>query len=87
MANGFDFSASALVGHFASVELLAKLVDKGLISVEDAIDVLDGVLLQLEEWQSWFPEHREAFENARDFFSRSLEGYRTMLKGQSGSSL
>jgi hypothetical protein len=83
MPNNFDFSASALVGHFVSVTLLAKLVDRNVISVEDAIEVLDEVLLQLEEWQSSFPD-RESFEGARDFLSISLDGYRTMLKERRG---
>ena len=80
----FDFAASALVGHFLSATILTKLVDRNLISVEDAIDVLDDVLLQLEEWQSLFPpESQKTLENARDFLSRSLAGYRSILKGQS----
>jgi hypothetical protein len=81
MVNRNDFTDSALVGHFVSVTILAKLVDRRIISVADAVDVLDDVLLQLEEWQASFPpEYRLAVESARDFLSKSLDGYRAMLK-------
>jgi hypothetical protein len=60
---------AALIGQLVSVTLLAKLVDRGLISAADAIDVLDDALAQLEEWQGGyvklFPEYQQAFEFAR----------------------
>jgi len=71
---------SALLGHFITVRLLAKLVDNQVISPADAIDVLDDVLLQLEEWQVLFPDSLPSFESARTFLSESLTGYRAMLK-------
>jgi hypothetical protein len=81
--NDNDFTDFALVGHLVSVTILAKLVDKGIISSADAVDVLDDALLQLEEWQSSAPpEYLRGFEGARDFLSRSLDAYRTILKGQ-----
>jgi hypothetical protein len=81
-ANDYDFTDSALIGHLVSVTLLAKLVDRGLVSPDDAADVLDDCLLQLEEWQAAFPEYQRAFEIARDFLSKSLDGYRAMPKRQ-----
>jgi hypothetical protein len=75
---------AALTGQLVSVSLLAKLVDRGLISVADAIDVLDGALEQLEEWQGGyvqlFPEYQQAFEFARDFLLRSINSYRAIQK-------
>lgn len=66
--------------------ILAKLVDRGLISVSDAIDVLDDCLLQLEEWQSSFPgDSQQGFEFARDLLSGSLDSYRAMLRTPPGS--
>jgi len=77
---------AALIGHLVSVTLLAKLVDKGIISAADASDLLDDALLQLEEWQGGyqqlFPEYQQSFEFARDFLSKSLGNYRAMLKKQ-----
>lgn len=75
----FDFSDFSLIGCFVSVRLLAKLVDKGTISAAEAIDVIDDVLLQFEEWQALFPEQLPYFESARKFLSESLDGYRAML--------
>lgn len=82
MANDIEYFAdSALVGHLLSATILAKLVDRGVISVEDATDVLDETLLELEELQSLFPEHhRQIFEFARDYLSRQLAGYGTIRK-------
>jgi hypothetical protein len=80
----YDFTDAALAGHFTTIRLMAKLVDKGIISAADAIEVLDDVLLQLEEYQAPFPEYQQSFESARDAVSRSLDGYRSMLKQQPG---
>jgi hypothetical protein len=73
-----DFTDSALLGHLVSARLLAKLVDREVISPGDALDVLDDVLLQLEEWQALFPELSAYFESARKFLSESIAGYRAM---------
>lgn len=81
MASKWDFSDSGLVGHYVSLTLMSKLVDKGVISVEDAIDVLDDALFQMEKWQSYYPEHeRQYFELARSFLSAKLDAYRTIQK-------
>jgi hypothetical protein len=84
MADDLEYFADfALVGYLVSVETLAKLVDKGLISVDDAIAVLDDSLQQLEEWQSSFPEHhRRTFEFARDFLSGQIAVFGTIQKGK-----
>jgi hypothetical protein len=78
----YDFSDFALTGHFITVTLLTKLVDKRLISPADAIDLLDDVLLQLEEHQARFPDHQPYFASARVAVSESLDVYRAMLKAQ-----
>jgi hypothetical protein len=75
-----DFTDSALLGHFLSARMLAKLVDKDVISPADALDVLDDVLLQMEEWQALFPQRSPYFESARKFLSESIAGYQAMLK-------
>ena len=73
----FDWTDSAIIGHFITVRLLAKLVDKGIMS---PADVIDDVLLQFEEWQSLFPEQNPYFESARKFLEESIAGYQAMLK-------
>lgn len=79
------FADSALIGHLLSATILSKLVDRGVISCDDAISVLDETLLQIEEWQSLFPEqHRQIFEFARDYFSRQIAGYETIRKEPHG---
>ena len=76
-----DF-VKAVIGQLVSLTTLAKLVDKGIILPGDAADVLDDVLLQLEQWQGAFPDHHQSFELAREYVSKSLDGYRAMLKTQ-----
>jgi hypothetical protein len=75
---------AALIGQLVSVTMLAKLVDKGIITPADAVDLLDDALLQLEEWQGGYvrlvPQYQQGFEFARDFLSKSLDNYRAMLK-------
>jgi hypothetical protein len=44
------------------------------------VDVLDDVLSQLKQWQGVFPDHQQSFELAREYVSKSLDGYRAMLK-------
>jgi hypothetical protein len=78
----FDWTDSAIIGDFITVGLLAKLVDKGIMSPADALDVIDDVLLQFEEWQSLFPEQGPYFESARKFLEESITGYQAMLKKQ-----
>jgi len=46
----FDLSDSALVGHVVSVDLLSKLVEKEIISPDEACELLESSLLKLEEW-------------------------------------
>jgi len=76
-----NFAEAALVGQQVTLTLLAKLVDKGIISPADAADVLDEVLLELEEWQISFPQQQN-FEIARADLSKLIDGYRAMSKRQ-----
>jgi hypothetical protein len=78
--NDEDFSDFSLIGFIISTTVLAKLVDRGIISAADAADVLDDALLQLETWQGLFPGRQKCFEGARDFLSKSLAGYRSIPK-------
>jgi hypothetical protein len=80
MADDYADFVKAVIGQLVSLTTLAKLVDKGIISPADAVDVLDDVLLQLEQWQGAFPDHHQSFELAREYVSKSLDGYRAMLK-------
>ena len=82
MADDYADFVKAVIGQLVSLTTLAKLVDKGIISPADAVDVLDDVLLQLEQWQGAFPDHHQSFELAREYVSKSLDGYRAMLKTQ-----
>jgi hypothetical protein len=82
MADDYADFVKAVIGQLVSLTALAKLVDKGIISPADAVDVLDDVLLQLEQWQGAFPDHHQSFELAREYVSKSLDGYRAMLKTQ-----
>jgi hypothetical protein len=67
-----DFTDSALLGHVMSFALLATLTGKGIITRDDASEMLDTVLLMLEQMQSGFPEQQASFESARDFLSKAL---------------
>jgi hypothetical protein len=78
--------AGAWLGQLVSLTILAKLVDRQIISPADAADLLDDVLLQLEEMQASFPEDGTAFEFARDLLSTSQDNYRAMLRAQNDSS-
>ena len=82
MADDYADFVKAVIGQLVSLTTLAKLVDKGIILPADAVDVLDDVLLQLEQWQGAFPDHQQSFELAREYVSKSLDGYRAMLKTQ-----
>ena len=76
-----NFAEAALVGQQVTLTLLAKLVDKRIISLADAADVLDEVPLELEEWQTSFPQQQN-FEIARAYLSKLIDGYRAMSKRQ-----
>lgn len=78
--DSYNPTDSALIGHFFTVGLFAKLVDKGVISSADALEVLDEVLLQFEEWQELFPASRPHFESARKYLSELITGYQAKLK-------
>ena len=64
-----DFTSPGLIGFLISTSLLAKLVDAKLISPEDAAELADVALLQLEQRQSLFPDQEAAFEEARNFLT------------------
>ncbi len=76
----FDLSDSALVGHVVSVDLLSKLVEKEIISPDEACELLESSLLKLEEWQAKFPEDQIYFESARGFLSRLVAAIRAKMK-------
>jgi hypothetical protein len=78
--NDYDFHDSALIGHLVSVSLLAKLVERHLISPDDAADLIDEALLKLEEWQGHFPDHQPYFQTARDYLSECVAAYRSTPK-------
>jgi hypothetical protein len=82
MARDDNFAEAALVGQQVTLTLLAKLVDRGIISSADAADVLDEVLLELEEWQTSFPQLQQNFEISRTYLSELIDGYRAMSKRQ-----
>ncbi|HEV2098914.1 MAG TPA: hypothetical protein VGR45_08295 [Stellaceae bacterium] len=67
-----DFGDSALIGHLISFSLLTTLMRRGIISRQDASELLDETLLMLEQQQSGFPEHAAWFESARAFLGKAL---------------
>ena len=69
-----NFTDSALIGHLLSFTLITKLAGLGIISRDNAAEIFDDALLLLEEHQARFPENETAFETARDFLSKSLDG-------------
>ena len=72
----YSFTDAALVGMLISSSILALLVDRGIVLHADAVQLLDDALLQLEEFQSSFPEYEREFQSAREFLTKSLDGYR-----------
>jgi polyhydroxyalkanoate synthesis regulator phasin len=70
-----DFTSSALIGHLIASNLLAALVGKGVISAQDAAEMIDDALLKLETYQSSFPENEAAFSEARSFLDGLLQDY------------
>ena len=71
MADDYADFIKAIIGQLVALTTLAKLVDKSVISPADAVDVLDDVLLQLEEWQALFPDHQQSFQLAREASARA----------------
>lgn len=76
----YDLSDSALVGHVVSVDVLCKLVERNIISPDDACELLESSLLKLEEWQVRYPEAQPCFESARDFLSSLVDAARSKMK-------
>ena len=70
------FTSSALLGHAVSVNLAAKLVDRGIISASEMADVMDEALLYFESFQAAFPENQADFEEARRFLDGLVATYR-----------
>lgn len=76
----FGLFDSALVGHVVSIDLLCKLVEKDIISPDEACELLENSLLKLESWQSAFPDDRPYFESARDFLSELVVAVRSKMQ-------
>ena len=71
-----DFTSSALIGHLVVVNLIAKLVSRGVLSGAEVREIMDDALLLLETTQAGFPENEAAFVEARKF----LEEFRGILR-------
>lgn len=74
---GFDTPSEALAGYYLSVRVLFFLIDKKVISKMEAIEAIEGVLLNLETFQhkAGREERKEAFEGARAL----LESLRSVI--------
>ena len=70
-----EFTSAALIGHLVGCNLVAKLVDRGIISASDAVSVLDESVLQLDEYESSFPEYQKTVADARRFLIILLKEY------------
>jgi hypothetical protein len=75
-----DFTSSALIGHAVTMNLTAKLVERGVLTAADMHAVMDDALFLLERFQKDFPEHDAAFEEARQglepvarFYGRAID--------------
>ena len=70
-----EFTSAALIGHLVGCNLMAKLVDRGIMSAADAVSLLDEAILQLDEYESSFPEYQKSVEDARRFLTILLKEY------------
>jgi hypothetical protein len=68
--------AAAIIGQLLSINLLAKLIDKGLLNIGDAESAVDEALLMMEEAQGGLPDHRPGFEKARKTMGEFVEVFR-----------
>jgi hypothetical protein len=75
-----DFTSSALIGHVVVTNLVAKLVQRGILKLEDAVEIFDDGLLMLESYQKLFPENDAAFAEAR----AELDSYVELYSGRIG---
>lgn len=74
------YDLSSNIGHLIVMNLLTKLVQRGVLSDPDACEIFDDALVLLETHQSEFLEDEPAFEEARKF----LDQYARFYSGRSG---
>jgi hypothetical protein len=72
-----EFTSAALIGHLIGCNLLAKLVDRGVILAKDAASLVDESIIQLEEYESSFPENQKIVNDVRLFLTILLKEYHT----------
>ena len=78
-----SFAEAALAAQQVSLILLAKLVEKAVISPRDAAEVLETVRVTLEGYQLSFPvEYHPAFDDLCDHLSELITSYRAMRRRQ-----
>jgi hypothetical protein len=65
-----DFTSAALVGLAISVGILSKLADLGVFARDDAVEIVDHALYNLELTQSSHPSQKSAFEEGRSYLER-----------------
>jgi hypothetical protein len=70
------FASNGLFAMALLPHLIAKLVNRGVLSPSDVSDAADAALLQMEEWQGMFPERQDDFELARALLDKLVEDYR-----------
>jgi hypothetical protein len=81
-----NFADSALIGHTLGFSLLRKLISNGILTEQDATEVCDEALLQLEQFQSSFPQNRQSFERAREFLSEAVRAFQAKGETPPGTS-
>lgn len=64
-----------LLSGFRYKHLLGKLVERSVLSPNDARDIIDESLLMLESHQKSFPEAEDTFQEARDFIEPFVNFY------------
>ena len=66
--SAINLKSSALFAQLIATQLLTKLVEKGLITPEDAIDLTDKALMNAEIIDSDDPESCEVLRDTRRIF-------------------
>jgi hypothetical protein len=70
--SSINLKSSALFAQLIATQLLAKLIEKGIITVDDATDLTDRALMNAELIESDDPESCEALRDTRRIFEALL---------------
>jgi hypothetical protein len=71
------FVSSGLAAMTLLTFLIRRLVDRGVLTASEVSELADDALLQMEEWQSRFPERPQDFGLVRATLDDFVAIYRT----------